>query len=339
MTSLDGPHRAHDWAPGRQHRRAGHRNPHPAHLDRPATSVPDVVRAMRGLLDLDAGRGARAAVPVLPEVARAVPELRAEPARLAGLDRELLAALAELCEVMGWILFDAGFHRLAHRANARAFALAELCGDRWTGRLVLLNHSMLQAHLGRPRAALATASRVPGPRPLPARVGALVRIRQAHAIAMLGADHAAERHIARARHLFLDGVSAGDPPWAWWIDESELLGHEGWVLARLHRWDQAITLLRRAAAVPDGPSYRELFTAELLSALVGAGAWRDAETLIREVAPRVARSGSARAAQSLGAAAALLLRLGARVPSATRDAAVHLSESLSAPERPPADRP
>ncbi|MET7359942.1 DNA-binding protein [Streptomyces sp. NPDC005562] len=336
MTSMDGPCRAHD--PSYEH--VGHRTPLPAaNPGRPASSVPDVVRTMRRLLDLDAGRGARAAVPVLPEAARTVPELAAEPARLATLDSELLAALAELCEVIGWILFDAGLHRQAHRANARALALAELCGDRWTGRLVLLNHSMLQAHTGHPRAALATASRVPGPRPLPARVGALVLIRQAHATAMLGADRAATRRIARARDLFLDGVSAGDPHWAWWIDETELLGHEGWVSARLHRWDQAIPLLRRAAAVPDGPSYRELFSAELLSALVGAGAWRDAEELIREVAPRVARIGSARAARSLGATAARLLRPGAGVPTASRDAAVHLSEALSAPERPPADRP
>ncbi|MFF1379970.1 DNA-binding protein [Streptomyces sp. NPDC058308] len=316
----------------------GHRvTPAGAPLQSPS-SVPTVLRVTQRLLAIDAGRGARAAAQAIPGAVRCVPELGAAPASLRTLDSELIAALAELCEVMGWILFDAGFPRRARRANGRALALADLCGDRWTGRLVLLNHSMLQAHVGRPRAALETAARAAGARALPARVGALVLIRQAHAIAMLGAASASVRRLSRARSLFLDGVSASDPPWAWWIDETELLGHQGWVLARLRRWDRAIPLLRQAAAAPGGPSYRDLFTAELFAALAGAGAWRDAEDLIRDVAPRAAGMGSVRATESLGATAALL-RHRADAPPAVRDAAVHLLETLSAPARRPAVRP
>ncbi|MFD0357831.1 DNA-binding protein [Streptomyces sp. NPDC127110] len=286
------------------------------------------VRTIGRLVALDARQGATAAVPAVREAVRRIPELAADPRALHAYGPDRLAALAELSEVIGWILFDAGRYRGARRMNARALALAGLCGDRWTARLVLLNHSMLTAHTGRPRAALAAAARVDGPRPLPARVAGLVLIRQAHATALLGARTEPLELISRARSRFLDGVSRRDPHWAWWIDEAELLGHEGWVQARLRRWDRAVPLLHRAATAP-GPSYRHLFTAELLSALAGAGAWREAEELIARVAPRAAAIGSVRTTESLRRTAAALLRAPA-APAGLRDAAAFLRESLPA---------
>ncbi|ATL25487.1 Putative C1 regulatory protein [Streptomyces formicae] len=317
-----------------------------ARSERTGTSTSSVVRATEHLLALDATQGASAALPAVRAVVRGVPELSGDPARLRGLDRELLAALAELSEVVGWILFDAGRYAGARRANARALAVAGLCGDTWTARLTLLNHSMLQARTGHARAALESASRVAaGPGPLPARVGALVLIRTAHAVALFGGDREPVELISRARSRFLDGVSRRDPAWSWWIDETELLGHQGWVHARTRRWDPAIDLLRQAVAVP-GPAYRDLFTAELLGALVGAGAWRDAEELIARLAPRAARIGSVRTTETL-TETAVRLRGRTGVPTALRDAAVHLLEQLperaagplTAPEPPPAARP
>ncbi|MFJ2766625.1 DNA-binding protein [Streptomyces sp. NPDC087300] len=294
--------------------------------ERVGSSVPAVLRTLERLLALDATHGASAALPAVRDAVRHVPELSAAPARLRGLDPELLSALAELSEVAGWILFDAGRYAAARRANGRALALAALCGDTWTARLTLLNHSMLQAHTGHARAALECASRVAGTGTLPARVDALVLIRRAHAVALLGGGRAAVELISRAGHRFLDGVSRRDPAWAWWIDETELLGHRGWVLARTRRWSPAVDLLRQAVAVP-GPAYRDLFTAVLLDALVGAGAWRDAEELIADLAPRAARIGSVRTTGTL-AATSVRLRDRAGAPAALRDAAVHLLERL-----------
>ncbi|WP_455353989.1 DNA-binding protein [Streptomyces sp. SYSU K217416] len=288
--------------------------------------IPLALRTIQRLVALDAAHGATAAVPAVREAVQRIPELVADPRSLRGQDSDLLAALAELCEVIGWILFDAGFHRGAHRMNARALALAELCGDRWTARLVLLNHSMLMAHTGHPRAALEAALRATGPRALPARVASLVLIRQAHAIAMLGDRGEPLELISRAQSRFLDGISRHDPHWAWWIDQTELLGHQGWVLARLRQWDRAVPLLHHAATAP-GPSYRHLFTAELLSALARAGAWREAEELIADVAPRAARIGSVRTTATLGRTAAGLRRSDA-APASLRDAAAFLLESL-----------
>ncbi|OAR27702.1 DNA-binding protein [Streptomyces sp. ERV7] len=294
----------------------------------PSALIPAALAAVEDLVALDASRGATAAVPAVRELLRRLPQLSADPARLGALDRDLLSALAELSEVIGWILFDAGHYRRARRMNARALALAELCGDRGTARLTLLNHSMLETHTGRPRAALETASRVAGPRPLPALVDSLVLVRRAHATAVLGGDRDAVALISRARSRFLDGASPDDPPWAWWIDRTELLGHEGWVLSRLRAWSRAVPLLYEAATAP-GPSYRHLFTAELLSALVRARAWREAEQLIADVAPRAAGIGSVRTTETLGATAVRLLA-SPGAPANTRDAAGFLLESLPA---------
>ncbi|MFE9551945.1 DNA-binding protein [Streptomyces sp. NPDC006703] len=299
-----------------------------------STSV--VLRSVERLVCLDAGHGARAALSTAYDTLRDIPEASAAPAALRGEDSDLLAALAELCEVIGWILFDAGRYRAAHRMNTRALALAELCGDRSIARLVLLNDSMVHTHTGRAPAALDTAARVAGPRPLPTLVGSLVLVRRAHATALLGGRGEAIALIGRARSRFLDGASRHDPPWAWWIDEAELTGHQGWVLARLHDWDRAIPLLYEAATAP-GPSYRHLFTAELLAALARAGAWSEAEDLIAQLAPRAGGIGSVRTTETLARTAALLLGH-ADAPANLRDAAAFLRDSVtthpSGPARP-----
>ncbi|MFD5889877.1 DNA-binding protein [Streptomyces sp. NPDC060334] len=291
--------------------------------------TPTAARTVERLVALDAAHGATAALPAVRRALRDFPELSGDPAPDRRPDVNRVAALAELSEVVGWILFDAGLHRQAHRANTRALTLAGRCGDRWTERLTLLNHSMLQTAAGDPRGALETAARVTGPRPLPARVDSLVLIRRAHATALLGGRRESRRLISRARSRFLDGLSRHDPHWAWWIDENELRGHEGWVLARLGDWDRALPLLHRAATAP-GPSYRHLFGAELLAALARAGAWTEARDLIADLAPRAAAIGSVRTTRTL-ADAATGLRRGPRVPASLKDAAAHLLECLPAP--------
>ncbi|MEU6051665.1 DNA-binding protein [Streptomyces xanthochromogenes] len=288
--------------------------------------TPLALTAVEHLVALDAAHGATAALPAVRDLLRNIPELAAAPGSLHDRDAETLAALAELCEVIGWILFDAGLDGPAHRMNTRALALAALSGDRATARLVLLNDSMLHTRAGRPRAALDSAARVAGPRPLPTLVATLVLVRRAHAEALLDRPREADRLIARARSRFLDGASPQDPPWAWWIDRAELIGHHGWVLARLGDWDRAIPLLHEAATAP-GPSYRHLFTAELLAALTGARAWRDAEELIAELAPRAGSIGSVRTTETL-ARTAVRLRTCAKAPANLRAAAAFLLESV-----------
>ncbi|MGK5638758.1 DNA-binding protein [Streptomyces sp. URMC 126] len=307
-----------------------------APADRPeAPGWHELVTAARSaagrLVATDVARGAAAALPELRAALGRFPDPFA-PGGGYRWDADRLAALAELHEVAGWILFDAGRYGPARRADRRALALAERCGDRWTERLVLLNRSMLMSHLGCPRAALEDAGRVAGARRLPALVDCLVLIRRAHAVAALGGEREAVRLVSRAESRFLDGASADDPPWAWWIDHDEVLGHRGWVMARLGRPDLAIPFLHRASTAP-GPSYRRLFTAHLLAALARAGDWREAERLVDDLVPHVPGIGSARARETLGATATALLRGDGRPPAALREAAGRLRAALTTPAR------
>jgi tetratricopeptide (TPR) repeat protein len=285
-----------------------------------------VIATTQRLLTLDRQVGARAAA----RNAALAAGRRYQP--LA--DRELCAAVAELLEVAGWILFDAEQQDLAHRLNQRALALTRCCADRATERLVLANLSMQQAHIGQPRASYDTAALGLADGPT-ARVGTVFAVRQARALAMTGQRAAALRAFDLAHSLFLDGLSDRDPPWAWWVDQEELDGHRGITLAALREWDKAIGLLE-AVCQDDGansPAYRVLFSTELFSALVGAGAWRQARQVAERLMPYADGIGSGRAVSSLRhTIRAVVSRTG--TPVALRDAAHQLAVLLPPPALP-----
>ncbi len=285
-----------------------------------------VVATTQRLLALDRQMGARAA-------ARDALLAATEAYRPHG-DRELCAAVAELREVAAWILFDAEEQDLALRLNRRALAMARCCADRATERLVLANLSMQQAHIGRLRASYDTAALALDGAPT-ARVATVFAVRQARALALAGQRAAALRALNRADSLFLDGLSDRDPRWAWWVDEQELDGHRGITLAALQEWDRAIELLADAGqdGGSDSPAYRVLFRTELFSALVGAGAWRQARELAERLMPYADGIGSGRAVNSLRHTIRVIgHRFGAPVP--LRDAAHQLAVLLPVANRP-----
>jgi hypothetical protein len=143
-----------------------------------------------------------------------------------GLERELNSAAGELAEVVGWLAYDAEEHDLTRRMNQESLYFARLAGDRTIELLTLQNSSMHAAHQGRPREALHIARSVlEGDYRLSPRLRALFLTRKARALAQ-GGDESALRLFPQIRSLFLEGVSDGDPAWAWWIDERELAWHE-----------------------------------------------------------------------------------------------------------------
>ncbi|MDF3287653.1 DNA-binding protein [Streptomyces silvisoli] len=285
-----------------------------------------VVATTRRLLTLDQRVGARAA-------ARSA-ALAANRSYQSLADRELCAAVAELREVAAWILFDAEEQALAHRLNQRALAMARCCADRATERLVLANLSMQQAHIGQLRASYDTAALGLATAPT-ARVATVFAVRQARALAMAGQRATALRTFDRADSLFLDGLSDRDPPWAWWVDQHELDGHRGITLAALQDWDRAIELLEGVSQDGgcDAPAYRVLFSTELLAALVGAGAWRQARESAERLMPYAHAIGSGRAVSSLRHT---IRSIGSRsgTPVPLRDAAHQLALLLPLPDTP-----
>lgn len=242
-------------------------------------------------------------------------------------EREAYAAAAEIAEVAGWILFDAEKQEEARKINQEALFLARLSGDRETELLILLNMSLQAAHVGHWRESFLIAESVLSTERLMPRVRAMFLVRQARALAQSGQRHDALRAFQHAEALFSDGVSHRDPSWAWWIDQPELDGQHGAALAELGEWDESITFLRRAVDVPNAPNYRVGFATRLLAAQVNARSWRDAETIIEDMAERVEDIGSARALTRLGRVTTAILPR-PDTPRSLRDAAEHLNAVL-----------
>ncbi|MCZ7415729.1 DNA-binding protein [Streptomyces sp. WMMC897] len=248
-----------------------------------------------------------------------------------GRGSDVGAALGELAQVAGWLLFDAERHRAAHRFCRLSLSLARHCGDRATEQLTLATLSMQAAHLGRPDTALRLADAALEQPRLPARVAAVFHLRRARAHALGGRRGAALAAVDLARGLVGEGPSPRDPAWAWWVDEDEVAGHLGLTHAGLGEWHRAVDALTAATrGEPGTTGFRALFDAELLTAGVRAGAWRDATALAARMAQGAGGIGSARAAALAGRAARSAVAA-AHVPGALRDAARHLQTTLPPP--------
>ncbi|WP_169735316.1 XRE family transcriptional regulator [Actinokineospora inagensis] len=143
-----------------------------------------------------------------------------------GLARDAYAAVAETAEVAGWCLYDADEHDHARRMNRVALTLAGRAGDRSMELFLLQNMSMHASHLGYAHEALDLARQALEATLTP-RLRSLFRLREARALAELGADTDAHNTFRLARNLHAEGVSDRDPHWAWWLDDAEFAWHEG----------------------------------------------------------------------------------------------------------------
>jgi hypothetical protein len=203
------------------------------------------------------------------------------------LERDLQSAAGELAEVVGWLAYDAEAHDLARRMNQESLYFTRLAGDRAIELLTLQNSSMHAASQGRPREALQIARSVlEGDYRLSPRLKALFLTRKARAMAQ-GGDMGALRLLPEIRDLFLDGVSDGDPAWAWWIDGREMAWHEAMVQRDLGLASRAITQFERSVIATPSTEIRSqyLHRAYLLQAQVDNRTWDAAEQTIRQLLP------------------------------------------------------
>ena len=277
-------------------------------FDHPAVSTDidsDYVGTLRSrirqLVDLDTTFGgdqsSEFALRLFRSVLRKLGSVHCDP----GTERELYAAVGEIGEVTGWLLYDAGKHELVRQVNNEALHLTRLAGDRSIELLTLQNMAMHAGAVGRPAEALRIARMVLETSRLSPRLEALFRIREARALAQAGDDSAAKSSLRRARSLYLDGTRDGDPAWAWWIDDRELAWHEAVIHSHRADWSAAVDTF--AASVEFTPirevrsRYHHL--AGLFNAQIRAHAWRDASDTLRRVVPLVDEIRSTRTATTL----------------------------------------
>ncbi|WUI04125.1 hypothetical protein OHR68_20780 [Spirillospora sp. NBC_00431] len=213
-----------------------------------------------------------------------------------GVQREFEAAVAELAELTGWLLCDANRHGLADRVNRYALSLAHKSGDRSMALFVTHNMALQATYLRWPERTLRLVEPVLDRGVLTPRLEAMFRLRDARAMAQLGARRQAMRAFDRALSSLYDGPSDRDPAWAWWISERGFRHASGAMHCSLGEWSLAIDLIHQAveAVPPADRRSRFLYLCVLLQALAEAGAWREAEEAVRELVPLLGAVNSVR---------------------------------------------
>ncbi len=245
------------------------------------------------------------------------------------LERELNSAAGELAEVVAWLAYDAEEHDLTRRMNQESLYFARLAGDRTIEVLTLQNSSMHAAQQGRPREALHIARSVlEGDYRLSPRLRALFLTRKARALAQ-GGDESALRLFPQIRSLFLEGMSDGDPAWAWWIDERELAWHEAMTQRDLGQASRSISHFEQSVIATPATEIRSqyLHRSYLLQSQVDNSTWNAAEQTIRQLLPLAAEVASTRTVVLLRR---ILLQLATRdrVPITVQERAAMLSAAL-----------
>jgi hypothetical protein len=245
------------------------------------------------------------------------------------IERDLHSAAGELAEVVGWLAYDAEAHNLARRMNQEALYFTRLAGDTEMELLTLQNSSMHAGAQGRPREALQIARSVlEGSYRLSPRLKALFLTRKARALAQ-GGDESALQMFSEIRSLYLDGVSDGDPAWAWWIDDRELAWHEAMAQRDLGLESRAIDHFERSVQATAATEIRSqyLHRAYLLQAQVDNSTWNAAQQTLRDLIPLAREVASTRTVVLLRAT---LGRLATddKIPPTVHEHAAMLSAAL-----------
>jgi hypothetical protein len=195
-------------------------------------------------------------------------QLRSGNAASPQVTIELVRLWMQLCQISGWMAYDAEQHGLAQRYYYSALHAARAYGDSTFGSHVLVNLAHQAIYRGKPREAteLANAA-VDVAKSAPPTQRALASVFLAHTQAAAGNAHGFESAFARSFDLVThpDAVDSR-PDWLYWFDTSECLVRRGHALLSLsavhsHRrsgWlTEAADLLRKRATVTDPVFPRE----------------------------------------------------------------------------------
>jgi hypothetical protein len=246
------------------------------------------------------------------------------------LDRDLTAAVGELAEVAAWLLHDADDQEGARRLNIEALLLSRLSGDRSIELLTMSNMAFVALFNRQPGDALLMARPALAAGDLTNRQRVIFRLREARALAQLGAGPTALRTAVEAVSDFEDGTTREDPEWAWWVDSSEVTGHLAWAYVEAGEPAKAAPILQRSVeACPPAHANNHLFRlARFLGATVDAGAWPDAEEVVGRLLPFAAEVRSGRAVRLLRGAIGRIDDGGA--PARLAEAGRRLEATISA---------
>lgn len=238
------------------------------------------VAQLRRVDDFIAGRELQ---PLIERELRATARLLDKAAYTDQVGRALLNAVAELCQLAGWVTVDAGAPQRAVRYLALGVHAAHAAGDRPTAANLVSTLAYQVANLDDPHeAVLLASSATAGARGhASATTRALLEERVAWAHARAGDIRHTERALSAVDTEYDRRRPADDPEWVYWLDEDEIAVMAGRCYVELGRPSQAIPLLTEVMARYDERQTREsaLYTSWLAEAHVQVGDVEHAATL------------------------------------------------------------
>ncbi len=260
-----------------------------------ADTVTRRVAQLRRVDDFIAGRELR---PLVERELRVTAGLLREAAYTDQVGRALLGAVAELCQLAGWVTVDAGAPQRAARHLALGVHAAHAAGDRPTAANLVSTLSYQVANLDDPRdAVLLARSAVAGARGhASATTRALLHERVAWAHARAGETRHTERALAVVDTGYDRRRPADDPEWVYWLDENEITVMAGRCYVELGQPDRALPLLTSVLERYDERQTREsaLYTSWLAEAHVLAGDVEHAAALAERTLALSASTSSSR---------------------------------------------
>jgi hypothetical protein len=147
-----------------------------------------------------------------------------EAAYTAETGRALLGAVADLCQLAGWVASDAGLSRRAERYHLGGLRAAHAARDAPLAANLLSTLSYQAANVGDPREAvlLATGAYTEAEGRAPPVARALLLERVAWANARVGDVRATESALGAAGDAFAAAEPDSGPPWAYWLTAGEV---------------------------------------------------------------------------------------------------------------------
>ena len=185
--------------------------------------------------------------------------LAREASYTEAVGRTLLAAIADLAQVAGWVASDAGAHDVAARFYLGGVHAAHAGGDPALAANLLSLLAYQTASVGDPRDAVLLARSAHRGARHRATAGArvLVAERVAWAHARAGQHARCDRVLGEVDELF-EGVRPDDEPdWAYWLTRDEIDIMAGRCYAELERPIRAVPLLESALGRYQNDSARE----------------------------------------------------------------------------------
>lgn len=240
-----------------------------------AGMVDTVARRVAQLRRVDDHIGGRELRPLVERELHATAGLLRNAAYTDPVGRALLGAVAELCQLAGWVVADAGAPEVAARYHLLGVHAAHAAGDRPTAANLVSTLAYQVANIGNPHEAvlLARSAQSGAGAHAGATTRALLGERVAWAHARAGETRHTERALALVDSEYDQRRPADDPSWVYWLDPDEVTVMAGRCYVELGQPDRGIPLLTGVLDRYDERQAREsaLYTSWLAEAHLQAG--------------------------------------------------------------------